>query len=312
MRHSDKQKVIHILDNAIGIGSQLPSSERAFHCPFCHHHKKKLSVNITTQKYQCWVCGAKGRSIPSLLRRLDVSLSDIQTVRNIYGDDNSYEASDVEERIILHLPKEFIPFHRKPKSIDPTYSQALRYLIGRDIGWDLIQKYNIGYCDSGLYGGRIIIPSYDKDGELNWFEARTFYDNVTLRYMKPPVSRNVIVFENHINWKEPITLVEGVYDAFSIRRNVIPLLGKFIPPKLKEKIFLEGVKEINIMLDNDALNESVRFSHFFIQNGITVKNIIPPKGTDFGDIGFDNTIKLIKSSPISSWDTLIYDKLANL
>lgn len=312
MRQTDKQKVIHILDNALGIGQQLPSSERAFHCPFCHHHKKKLSVNLTTQKYQCWVCGAKGRSIPSLLRKLDVPINDIQFTKSIYGDNSAYDTIDTEEVVKLHLPTEFISFNKKPRSVDPIYSQALKYLYNRGIGWDLIQKYNIGYCESGLYGGRIIIPSYDSNDELNWFEARTFYDNVTLRYMKPPVSRNVIVFESHINWSEPITLVEGVYDAFSIRRNTIPLLGKFIPPKLKARIFEEGVKEINIMLDSDAINESIRFSHYFIQNGITVKNIIPPKDVDFGDMGFRKSIELLKTSPVSHWDTLILDKLATI
>jgi DNA primase len=313
MKQSDKQKVIHILDSALGIGSHLPSNERAFHCPFCHHHKKKLSVNLTTQKYQCWVCGAKGRSIPSLLRRLDVRIGDIQFVRGIYGDSDTHISSNEEEEVVkLYLPKEFISFNKKPKSVDPIYSQALKYTFNRGIGWDIIQKYNIGYCQSGLYAGRIIIPSYDKYDELNWFEARTFYDNVTLRYMKPPVSRNVIVFESHINWNEPITLVEGVYDAFSIRRNVIPLLGKGLPPILKDKIFTEGVKEINIMMDNDAVDQSIRFSHYFIQNGITVKNIIPPKDVDFGDMGFRKSIELLKTSPVSHWDTLILDKLATI
>lgn len=313
MKQADKQKVIQILDSVLGIGLQLPSNERSFHCPFCHHHKKKLSVNLTTQKYQCWVCGAKGRSIPSLLRRLDVGIGDIQFVRSVYGDNDTIPSSvDEEEVVKLHLPKEFISFNKRPKSVDPLYSQALKYTFSRGIGWDMIQKYNIGYCPSGLYGGRVIIPSYDKNDELNWFEARTIYDNVQLRYMKPPVSRNVIVFESHINWNEPITLVEGVYDAFSIRRNVIPLLGKGLPPILKDKIFTEGVKEINIMMDNDAVDQSIRFSHYFMNNGIIVKNIIPPTDTDFGDMGFERTIKLLKTSPISKWETLVLDKLATI
>jgi hypothetical protein len=312
MLHTDKQKVIRILDNTLGVGTSLPSNERTFHCPFCHHHKKKLSINITTQKYQCWVCGVKGRSLASLLYKLDCQPSDLQTVRAIYGSGSVYDGPMEEVEPVLFLPKEFIPFHQKPKSIDPVYSQALRYVLRRGIDWDVIQKYNIGYCEDGLYRGRIIIPSYSAEGKLNWFEARSFYPDATLKYMKPPISRNVIVFETQINWKEPITLVEGVFDAFSIRRNAIPLLGKFIPQRLKEKIFLEGVKEINIMLDSDAVNESTRFSHYFIQNGITVKNIIPPQGNDFGDMGFDQTIKLIKTSPVSHWDTLVLGKLSTI
>ena len=57
-----------------------------------------------------------------------------------------------------------------------------------------------------------------------------------MKYKNPPISRDVIVFDGMINWNEPITLVEGVFDSFSVKRNVIPLLGKFLLSKLKNKI----------------------------------------------------------------------------
>ena len=57
------------------------------------------------------------------------------------------------------------------------------------------------------------------------------------------------MFENQINWNEPITIVEGVFDALSVKRNSIPILGKFIPKKLMENIYDKGVKTINILLD---------------------------------------------------------------
>ena len=40
---------------------------------------------------------------------------------------------------------------------------------------DDILKHNIGYCDEGKYSNRIIIPSYDSDGQLNFFVGRDFY-----------------------------------------------------------------------------------------------------------------------------------------
>ena len=40
-----------------------------------------------------------------------------------------------------------------------------------------ILKYNIGYCDDGLYSNRIIIPSYDSDGQLNFFVGRAFFNS---------------------------------------------------------------------------------------------------------------------------------------
>ena len=55
-----------VLQGVLGQGRNMSNNEIAFHCPFCHHRKKKLQVNTESQKWQCWVCGAKGRSIYSL------------------------------------------------------------------------------------------------------------------------------------------------------------------------------------------------------------------------------------------------------
>ena len=176
---------------------------------------------------------------------------------------------------------------------------------------DEVLKYNIGYCEDGLYGGRVIIPSYSEDGELNYFIARSFYEDSKMKYKNPPVSRDVIVFDNQIDWNEPITLVEGVFDSFSVKRNVIPILGKFLPRTLKAKISEKGVKEINILLDSDAVDDSTKHANYFIKNGIKVKNIIPGE-MDAGDMGFDKVNELLKETKETGWDDLILSKLNNI
>jgi DNA primase len=306
-----KIKVISVLDSALGVGTSSKGNEQIHHCPFCHHHKKKLQINLDTQQFHCWVCDAKGSRITSLLKKLKVDAKSIQTIKDIYGDnDFNYNPNeDYPEK--LELPKEFKPLYIKPKSINPTYRKAISYLSKRNIDMDLIIKYNIGYCGDGEYSGRIIIPSYDENNELNYFEARTFYDNVSLKYKKPPVSRNVIMFENQINWNEEITLVEGVFDAFSVRRNAIPLLSKYILPKLKNKIKEMGITKINILLDPDAIKNSVNHTEYFLKNGITVKNIILTD-SDAGDSGFERITKLIKQSNETKWDDLILTKINNI
>jgi hypothetical protein len=177
---------------------------------------------------------------------------------------------------------------------------------------DEVGKYNIGYCEDGLYGGRIIIPSYDEDNELNYFIARTFYEDVGMKYKNPPVSRDVIVFDNQINWNEPITLVEGVFDSFSVKRNAIPMLSKFLLSKLKTKILEKGVKEINLLMDSDAVEDSTKHTEYFIKNGIKVTNIIPHGESDAADMGFDKVNELLKETEETGWDNLILSKLNNL
>lgn len=307
----NKIVVITILDTTLGVGSSLKGNEQQHHCPFCHHHKKKLQVNLDTQQWHCWVCNSKGRSISSLLRKLNVDKRDLDRLHKIYGDEPAY--SPTEEYVIkLQLPKEFKQLHFKPTGLfNPIYNKAVHYLTQRGITDSEIVKYNIGYCEDGLYSGRIIIPSYDESGELNYFIARSFYEDEKMKYKNPPVNRDVIVFENQINWNEPITLVEGAFDAFSVKRNVIPLLGKFLLSKLKNKIFEKGVKEITIMLDSDAIEDSTKHSEWFMKNGIKVKNIIPT-GKDAGELGYERVNQLIKTTTETGWDDLVLAKLNNV
>jgi DNA primase len=307
----NKLQIITILDSTLGVGSSLKGNEQAHHCPFCNHHKKKLQINLDTQRWHCWVCDSKGRSIYSLLRKLNVDIRDLNKVKDVYGDEPEYDSKE-EYVAKLQLPKEFKQLYFKPTgSFNPSYNQAIHYLSKRGIAKADIVKHNIGYCEDGLYGGRVIIPSYDDGGELNYFVARSFYEDEPYKYKNPPISRDVIVFENQINWKEPITLVEGVFDSFSVKRNVIPLLGKFLLSKLKNKIMESGVKEVTIMLDSDAVDDSTKHTEWFIKNGIKVRNIIPTD-TDAGEMGFKKVNELLKDAKETGWDDLVLSKLNNI
>jgi DNA primase len=307
----NKLQIITILDSTLGVGSSLKGNEQAHHCPFCNHHKKKLQVNLDTQRWHCWVCDSKGRSIYSLLRKLNVDVRDLNKVRDVYGDEPEYDSKE-EYVAKLQLPKEFKQLYFKPTgSFNPSYNQAIHYLSKRGIAKADIVKHNIGYCEDGLYGGRVIIPSYDDGGELNYFVARSFYEDEPYKYKNPPISRDVIVFENQINWNEPITLVEGVFDSFSVKRNVIPLLGKFLLSKLKNKIMERGVKEVTIMLDSDAVADSTKHTEWFIKNGIKVRNIIPTD-KDAGEMGFKKVNELLKEAKETGWDDLVLSKLNNI
>jgi DNA primase len=306
----NKLKIITILDSALGVGSSLKGNEQAHHCPFCNHHKKKLQINLDTQRWHCWVCDSKGRSISSLLRKLNVDLRDIAVVKDVYGDEPEYDTKE-EYVAKLQLPSEFKQLYFCPKSINPAYNQAIHYLNKRGITKADIVKYNIGYCEDGLYGGRVIIPSYDDNGDLNYFVARSFYEDEKMKYKNPPISRDVIVFDGMVNWNEPITLVEGVFDSFSVKRNVIPLLGKFLLSKLKNKILEKGVKDITIMLDADAVEDSTKHTDWFMKNGIKVRNIIPTD-KDAGEMGFQKVNELLKDAKETSWEDLMMAKLNNL
>ena len=312
LAHHDKQQVINILDDVLGPGTSMKGDEQAHYCPFCHHHKKKLQINIQTQKWHCWVCDSKGKRIQSLLRRLHVDSHKLKKIYEIYGDDYVVYSNNTEdEKVELRLPNEFRSLLEEPKGLNPTFRKVKEYARKRGITQGDIKRYNIGYCDSGHYANRIIIPSYDSDNRLNYFIARSVFDEEKFKYKNPPVSKNVIMFENQINWQEPITLVEGVFDAMAVKRNAIPLLGKFIPKTLNDTIYKKEVKSINILLDEDAQDQALYYTMQFQNQGITTKNI-RPSDKDAGEMGFSQVNTILKESKQTEFGDIISQKLAGL
>ena len=112
----DKSVIISILDEVLGVGTSLRGNEQAHHCPFCHHHKKKLQINLNTQQWHCWVCDAKGKKIQTLLKRLHTDSKRIRKVFEIYGDDYIISSAPTEEeKVELRLPREFKSLLETPK-----------------------------------------------------------------------------------------------------------------------------------------------------------------------------------------------------
>jgi DNA primase len=312
LNNTEKNTVISTLTTALGVHSTLRGNELAFYCPFCHHHKQKLQVNTETQKWHCWTCNSGGKKLTSLLRKLDVDKKTISVIREIYGD-TAYSPSqeDSETKIFISLPKEYISLANGPKGFNPEYKHAIHYLTQRGIGIKEIIKFGIGYCKDGLYARRIIVPSYNSDGSLNYFISRSYYQDEKMKYKNPPISKNIICLDSQINWNEPIILCEGVFDAITIRRNAVPLLGKFPSKNLVEKIFMNGVTDIVISLDNDAINEALKVSDYFRKQGINVK-LMMLKDKDAAEMGYEGFYNELNGTKEFSIEELLLSKINNL
>ena len=302
------QNLLYLLDRVIRSKSHKLRKENEYiwFCPFCNHYKPKLQINLVSEKWHCWVCDVKGRSLFQLFKKLNSSTTEIDELNDIVGRDfykSHISISNVIKRV--ELPKEFKPLWNGGNSIIKRH--ALNYLYKRNIADEDIIKYNIGYCDFGLYSNRIIIPSYDLEGQLNFFVGRDFYKS-KMKYKNCFSSKNIIGFELFINWDEPLILVEGSFDAIAAKRNAIPLFGKTILSNLKKKIYEKKVTDIYIALDKDALTDSVKIMEEFMKNGITVYLIKSTK-KDPSDIGFYKFIELTRETKQFKFSDLIKLKL---
>lgn len=302
MNNNIKEKLLQLLSEVVGSYSDHGNDEVSFHCPFCHHHKKKLAINLDTQKWQCWVCHSKGKSLYPLFKSLNSDDSVFVRLRTITGD-KKYKPKSTEDEteIYFSLPSEFIPLTDAPNNYETK--NVVNYLKKRGITREDVIKYNIGYCSEGTYKNYIIIPSYDESGKLNYFVARNYYQS-GMKYKNPPVSRNQVIFENTISYDLPLVLVEGMFDAMATKRNSIPLLGKQLPSKLFDKILERDVKDVYIMLDKDAKTEALDITKKLQDQHINT--YVVELGTkDPNDLGFKEVTSILSKTKQTDFSELV-------
>ncbi len=288
------QLVINILDKALKSKGQSlkKTNEYMWWSPFTQHHKPKLQINIQTGKWHCWVSNQGGHNLFQLLKQINANKSLYKELSDVLGT-SYYTGKDKEKKdITLKLPKEAKPRWDERESLQRLH--ALKFVMERGLDMSDILRYNLHYCLDGLYQNRIIIPSYDSDGVLNYFVGRDFYKS-NMKYKNPPIPKDIIGFDLYVDWNEPIILCEGVFDAMAIKNNSIPLFGKTILPKLYKKIVEKKVSDITICLDDDAFDDSLKITSKFMDNGIRV-NFVKLQGKDPSDLGYKNMITHLNTS----------------
>ena len=291
----NQSKIINLLNRVLNNnGRKLKKqSEWMYWSPFISHHKPKLQINVDTGKWHCWVSNQGGHNLYQLFKKVGAGYQDFKLLNQLLGETSFYQKDTDKKLEVIQLPQEMKLLSDK-KDTSIIKEHALRFLRKRGITSEDIKRYNLGYCSEGVYQNRIIIPSYDSIGKLNYFVGRDFYAS-TLKYKNPPIPKDVIGFDLYVNWSLPIILVEGVFDAMSIKNNSIPLFGKTILPKLYGKIIENKVKDIFIILDSDAFDDAIQITEKFVNEGISV-NFVKLDGKDPNDLGYKKMITKIHNS----------------
>lgn len=320
----EEQGILELLETILGNSIESNKGNYKFVCPFHVSNppgKFKLEINIQTEKWHCWGCDKKGQTLDVLLNLLKSSPQRKKELKlllkNKEKNVKSVDLTNKTKDLVISLPKEFISLNNFSSSskIDSIYyKQAINFLNKRGITQQDIIKYNIGFCTKGFYKERIIIPSYDGDGIINYFMARDFTGNCSQadKYKNPPISaKDVIGWELYINWDAPIILVEGIFDALTIKRNVIPLFGKNIHPKLMKKLVKSSVDKIYIALDADAYKKALNHAEQLLSYGKEVY-LVELDGKDANEIGFERFLNIIENTSKLTFQSLLEIKLNHL
>ena len=148
------------------------------------------------------------------------------------------------------MPEEFASL--TSASPPRTAAYALKYLKERGVSHADIVRWKIGYCFDGQYRGRIIIPSFNDDGDANYFIARS-YNGDSYRYKNPQASKDIVFNELFVDWNDDLVVVEGVFDAIRAG-NAVPILGSTLrtDSRLLRKI-VSNDTPVYMALDPDAM-----------------------------------------------------------
>lgn len=279
-------RIHSILSNILGEAKNEGYSNgwRSYNCPYCadmenirSDNKFNLETNVENGcVFHCWKCETRGklsRLISDFGTPSDLAeyRSELKTIREsslyqLSKFDANDDISNFENYI--ELPNGF----KRITGCDRVPYAVLNYLHDRSVTDDIIEKYGIGFTDwdneEFSLRSRVIIPSYDCNGDLNYWVARDYTGRNKVKYKNPTIQKTSVIFnEKFVNWYEDVNLVEGPFDHIVVP-NSIPLLGKVLKRGyiLYDTIMRKAHANVNVLLDDDAYEYACR-TYKLLDNG---------------------------------------------
>ena len=225
-------------------------------CPICaptDPTKKKLAIRTTDDANHCWACGWKARSLTPLIRKYGTQ-EHLNLYRELTGQGigTNLITADVDRVEKIELPKDFRLLTLADES-DPDVKAAWRYIYSRGLTDRDAWYFKFGVSDEPRWKRRILMPSFDFVGELNYFAARAIDKNKKPKYDNPDVDKNPIVFnEINLDWTKRLVLCEGPFDLVKCTENSTALLGSDLDERheIFNKILLHETP-VALALDGD-------------------------------------------------------------
>jgi len=257
--------LVELLREVLGEEKQHYESKGqiSFDCPVCAEEKGldkgdgkgNFEINYFRHVYKCWACGETHGTHGPLGKLFDQHGTKKQ--KKLYDLVKPEELKiEDKKRVRLKLPEGFMKFKDSNPRFIP-HIEAYKYLTSRGIDDEMIEKYGIGYTVQGDFAYRIIVPSYDKEGFLNYYVARAWTPK-KMKYKNPSVPKDEIIFnENKIDWTKDVFLVEGVFDSFFLDNSIV-MLGKKMSQLLFQTLYNKAQSNIIICTDGDAWTDGLR------------------------------------------------------
>lgn len=264
---------------------------------FCEDYKRHMWCNPSGGKnkyphgvYHCWKTDQKGTLVNLVMQVDKCSYEDALDIL----DGADIRLSDLEKRVEEIFDKKTVVVEQPKNNLDipsgcflfddlPSSNyikkHAIEYLKSRKIPTD-----NLYICTSGRYKNRILIPYYDKEGNLIYYNGRYIgNEGSNLRYLGPPkelgIGKSDVLYAP--SWpkeNEKVYITEGEFDAMSLYIcgfNSVALGGKV----LSEKQFsmIKNTQPV-LSFDSDSAGGDalVKIANFLLSKGITNIHYVRP------------------------------------
>lgn len=284
-------------------------------CPFCKdENKNKLKMVIHLEKcwFHCWVCDKKGTNVSRLVSKISkqASMKSLGLFKTHHKKVSLFEEKIEEELEPLTLPLNFKFFMEDFNLKDPDVRDVFLYSKKRGFDKHKLCMLRAGYSLSNELRRYLILPSYDKLGNLNYYVSRNIDANTRdgFKYKNANIPKNKIIFnELNISWNIPLTIVEGPLDLVKTNDNSTCLLGSSLTEDML--LFQEIVKnktKINLALDSDVYHKTIKIAKLLSQYDIDV-DILDTRGSeDVGDMSKEKFKNILETSkPYNESDSLL-------
>lgn len=241
-------------------------------CPKCGVDDKQFAVNYITGKFNCFreKCGFRGRSIKYLIAYVEgLHVKEVETKYDLQPT-GTEKLDQIASKFIhtanndidsIKLPAQYQEFKFNDS---PMEKRFLTYLNDRGISRATIEAFKLGYCFTGRYEDRIIIPINTLDFKA--FTSRIIYEVEKEKYKnengewkrKALVGYNEFIQKNNLDY---LIITEGPFDCLKLYEygcNVVALQGVAIhDAQINILNSLPKTLKLIILLDPEVFNKTL-------------------------------------------------------
>lgn len=307
-----QQRGIDYIDKGVNV----KKGEINISCPFCNSSANPdpsyhLGVAVNGKYWSCWRNKKhRGKSLHRLIMKLlRVSYneaSDIIGEKVTWMEEGAFDALDPEnlfghiEEVVeqkeLTLPKEFTKFQHFRSGV--PYEN---YLTQRKFHPDhldrFLHQYDLRYCISGIWAGRILLPIHFNFELVTW-TGRAIGRHASLRYRSLSEKETALIsikdvvfnFDELLNYKGKVLFItEGPFDAMKmdfygqrVNCRATCLFSKALRPS--QLILLaelaDNFDKLVVLLDSSELDTELEVQSMFAFLSNKVELGVLPEGVD--------------------------------